>query len=284
MKFLAWFFGIVFILITPIIVVFFNFHLVFFTPETAKKALIAGDFYNQAKSAVMKATFSDGMSSEEQAIAKITSETLSNYDFRPKIEAIIDSFYLALGSDNPNFIITIDLTDLKSQLLQNAKSDSKSQSITLSDVQIPDQWKVDLGKYSAGLRIARFFYQNYLLIMIGYIILAMLFLLFCILSGTRYLKLFFAIVLISSILVFSQELFWLLFNPDKLFSAIFQQGKTGLELVIGSLYNHFKKMVYPLLLWESLPAFFGSIIGLIIVGVVTKGQNNNVPLSNSKNS
>lgn len=284
MKFLAWFLGIIFILVTPIIVIFFNFHYLLFSPESTKKALIAADFYNQARLVIKKATFSQDMSAEEQTVAKVSTETLSQYDFQPKVEQVIDNFYSSLGSEEDNFVITIDLTDLKAQLLQNAKTEGKNQEIALSDISISDQWQVDLGQYSGPLAFIRFFYQNYLAIMIGYVVLMALFLLFCILSGTRYFKLFFAIILISSILIFVQELFWLLFNPDKMFSLIFQQGKTGLEVVIGSIYDYFKKMIFPLLLWESLPAFFGSIIGLIIVAVVTGRKANNVPLSNSKNS
>ena len=284
MKFLAWLFGIIFLLVTPIVAVFFNFHLIFFSPESTKSVLVATDFYNQAKSVIKKASFREGMSKEEQSVANITTATLNGYDFQPKVETTIDSFYSALGSKSDKFSIIIDLTDLKSLLLKNAKTESKNQSITLSDIQIPDQWQVDLGQYGGMLKIVRFFYQYYSAIMIGYIVLAMLFLLFCILSGVRYLKLFFAIVLISSILIFAQEFFWLLFNPAKLFSAIFEQGKTGLEVVIGSIYDYFKKMVYPLLLWESLPTFFGSIVGLIVVGTISRNKASNVPLNSGKNS
>lgn len=284
MKFLAWFFGIIFLLVTPALVVFFNLHHLFFSPEATKEALISADFYNQARSVIKKTTFSEDMSPEQQAIAKVTAETLSQYDFQPQVESVIDNFYLGLGSKSDNFIITIDLTNLKSQLLQNAKTNGGNQNITASDMEIPDQWKVDLGQYSGPLAFIRFFYQHYLAIIIGYIVLAVLFLLFCLLSGLKYLKLFFAIVLIAGILVFAQEIFWWIFNPNNFFSAITKQGQSGLQIFVTSIYEHYKKIVVPLLLWESIPAIIGSIIGLIVASVVGKNNVSNIPLSGHKSS
>lgn len=282
MKFLAWFFGIIFLLITPAFVVFFNLHYLFFSPEATKKALVASDFYGQTKSVIKKATFSDATSAEEQAITKATLETLSEYNFQPQVEAVIDSFYSGLKSKEKSFEIMIDLTDLKSQLLGAAKVNN--QQVTSSDIEIPDQWRVDLAKYSGLLAFVKFFYQHYWAIIISYIALASLFLLFCILCGVRYLKLFFALVLIAGALVLSQIIFWSLFNPNNFLSTITEQGQSGLQIFVASIYQYYKKIVVPLLLWESLPAIIGGIAGLIVVSVVGKNKINSVPLGEHKSS
>lgn len=282
MKFFAWFFGILFLLVTPAFIMFFNFHYLFFSPESTKKALVETDFYGQTKSVIKKATFSDASSAEEQAVTKATIETLSEYNFQPQVEAVIDSFYSGLKSKEKSFEITIDLTDLKSQLLGAAKADN--QQVTSNDIEIPDQWRVDLAKYSGPLAFVKFFYQNYWAIIISYIALTALFLLFCILCGVRYLKLFFALVLIAGVLVLSQVIFWSLFNPNNFFSAITEQGQSGLQIFVASIYQHYKKIVVPLLLWESLLAIIGSIIGLIIIGLIGKNGTGNVPLSGGKHS
>ncbi len=283
MKFLTWFLGIVLLLITPLLVVFFNFKQIIFSPESTKRILVQTDFYAQAKSVIKKSLFeANGDSAELQIISKATNKTLDEYDFQPKVEKVIDDFFLGLSKNDGSLVIVIDLNDIKTRLIQNGGQEIKGSANGADVAQIPDSWKVNLAKYSSSLRIAAFFYRNFVWIMLGYSILAVLFLLFSILLGVRYLKLFFTIILITGIIILLQRILIGFISIPEVFSSVTEQGRTGLQLVIENLAMYFKEETSKFLLWESLPMIGISIIGLIICGLAGQKNIHNIPLDDRK--
>jgi len=120
--------------------------------------------------------------------------------------------------------------------------------------------------------------------MIIYGVLVSLFLLFCILSGVRYLRLFFAVFLIAGILIFAQRAIWWLINPHTIFTSILEQGKTGLQLVVENLIVYFKQKITIFLTWESGICISISAVGLIISSFIGLSKVGNIPLDDRKNS
>jgi len=286
-KFFAWFLGIVLVLITPVVAIFYNFKQVVFSPESSKKMLIETDFYNQAKSVIKKTMFESSSNSPElQAITKITNKTLDEYNFQPKVEKVIDDFYAGLDNNNGNLIFSIDLTDIKQLIMQNALAEVQNQPVDFSELSIPDKWQVDFSKseHASTIKVMAYLYHNFNLIMIIYGVLVSLFLLFCILSGVRYLRLFFAVFLIAGILIFAQRAIWWLINPHTIFTSILEQGKTGLQLVVENLIVYFKQKITIFLTWESGICISISAVGLIISSFIGLSKVGNIPLDDRKNS
>jgi len=286
-RFLAWFLAILLVLITPVLAFFCNFKLAAFSPESTKKMFLEIDFYDQAKSVVKTAMLEAGDDSVEmQLMAKITHKTLDQYDFRPKIEKVIDDFYAGLKNSNTDFKITIGLSDVKQLMMQNALAESKSLPADFSESLIPDQWQVDLLKSDRAwlIKITAFFYNNFALILISYGVLVLLSLLFCILSGVRYLKLFFTAFLISGILIFFQRAIWWLINPQTIFLSITNQGNTGLQLIMRNLLVYFREETVLLLTWESALIIGISLVGIIIFSFLGQSKVGKIPFDDHKNS
>ena len=286
MKFLAWFCGILVLLITPVMIFFYNFKQVAFSPEATKKIFLEIDFYNQAKSEIKKTMLEVGDNTEEmKLISKITRETLDEYNFRPKVEKAVDDFYAGLANHDGNFKITIDLIDIKGLMIQNALAENKNLPAGFSDLLIPDQWQVDFAKSNPqAIKIIAFFYNNFTWILVSYGALILLFLFFCILSGVRYMKLFFAIFLISGFLIFLQRAAWWVINPQAIFSTIIDQGNSGLQLLMENLIVYFRQQTTILLIWESAVMVGISLIGLITFAVISQNKVSNIPLNDQKNS
>lgn len=286
-KFLAWFLAILLVLITPVLIFFSNFKLAAFSPESTKKMFLEVDFYNQAKSVAKTSILEAGDDSAEmQLMAKITHKTLDQYDFRPKVEKIIDDFYAGLKNSNADFKIIIGLSDIKQLMMQNALAESKSLPADFSESLIPDQWQVDLLKSDQAwlIKITAFFYNNFTLILISYGVLLLLFLFFCILSGVRYLKLFFSTFLISGFLIFSQRAVWWFINPQTIFLSITDQGNTGLQLIMRNLIVYFREKTIRLLIWESALMIGISLVGIIIFSFLGQNKVGKIPFDDHKNS
>jgi len=284
-KFLAWFLGVLLVIITPVMVFFYNFKHVVFSPEATKNMLIQIDFYNQAKSVIKSAMLEAGDNSAEmQFMTQVTRMTMDNYNFQPKIEAVIDDFYAGLVKNNGDFLITINLADIKQLMMQNALALDKDLPSDFSELLIPDQWQVNLSKSSQPWIISTlaFFYNNFAVILIVYGILVLLFLLFSILPGIRYLKLFFAVFLISGVLIFLQRALWWLVNPRAIFSSITDQGNTGLQILMENLTVYLRTKTVILLTWESAVMVMVSIIGLIIFSFLGQNKTKNIPLYDKK--
>ena len=249
--------------------------------------LVETDFYNQAKSVIKKTMFESSSNSPElQAITKITNKTLDEYNFQPKVEKVIDDFYAGLDNNNGNLIFSIDLTDIKQLIMQNALAEVQNQPVDFSELSIPDKWQVDFSKseHASTIKVMAYLYHNFNLIMIIYGVLVSLFLLFCILSGVRYLRLFFAVFLIAGILIFAQRAVWWLINPHTIFTSILEQGKTGLQLVVENLIVYFKQKITIFLTWESGICISISAVGLIISSFIGLSKVGNIPLDDRKNS
>lgn len=281
MKFLAWFFAFLVFFYGFFAILTFNLHQTFLTPEKTKQMLVTVDFYGQMKSVLKKDLFETGGAdtAEINIASKAITASLAEYDFQPKIENLIADFYKALDSGSPT--LTIDLADFKNVFLKNISASTDPQSAKEINTAIPDRWQIDMSKYSAGLTIVAFSYHNYNLILIIYAVLVFLFLLFCLLVSTKYLKLFFWVFIIVGLLILIQRLLWTLVNPGTLFQGLISQGRSGLGVLVENFVDFFKRQSSKLLFWESVYIIVPSVVGLIIISLIPT-RVGSVPLNDTK--
>lgn len=281
MKFLAWFFAFLVFFYSFFAILTFNLHQTFLTPEKTKQMLITVDFYGQMKSVLKKDLFeAEGANTADVNVAsKAVVTSLEQYDFQPKIEGLITDFYKALDTGSPT--LTVDLVDFKSVFLKNISAATDPQSAKEINTAIPDRWQIDMSKYSMGLSVVAFTYHNYNLILIIYGVLVFLFLLFCLLVSTKYLKLFFWVFIVVGLLILIQRLLWQLVNPTTMFQSLISQGRSGLGVLVENFVDFFKRENSKLLMWESIYIIAPAVIGLIIVSVIPT-KVGSIPLSDTK--
>jgi len=283
MKFLAWFFAVIVFFSSFFVMFAYNLHQTFLMPEKTKQVLIKVDFYTQVKSVLKKDLFEDDgtNSSEVDAASKAMNTSLEQFNFQPIVENLVSDFYTGLETKT-GFTLNIDLTDFKDIFVSNLVPTVDQQSSSELSVAIPDNWKVDLAGYSGVLAAVGFIYSNYNLILIVYGIMVFLFLLFCLLVNTRYLKLFFWVFMIVGIFTFMQLAVWKTVNLAPFLVNIESQGRSGVDILVENFVDFFRQSGITLLFWEAIYLIGPSLLGLIIVSLIP-AKVGSVPLNEVSN-
>jgi len=282
MKFFAWFLAVIIFFSVLLMVNVYNFHQTFFNPAATKKALSETDFYPQMKSVLKKSLFEseEGNSPQVAELSRTLGTTFDEYNFQPKVENIIDDFYLGLKDKN-GFSLSIDLREYKTIIQQKVADQTDIDSSELTDVPVPDEWKVDVSKYAEFLSVVGFVYRNFAIICIAYLALIVFFALFCILINYKYLRLFFVVSLVTGILILIEYFVFKVASPKYLLSAITDQGNSGVEVATANFLEYFRANNLNFLFWESISTILASIIGLIIISVIPS-KTSNIPLVDHK--
>ncbi|MEI6144694.1 MAG: hypothetical protein WCP91_03805 [Candidatus Berkelbacteria bacterium] len=282
MKFLAWFFAVIVFFSSFFVAFSYNLHQTFLTPEKTKQALVKVDFYNQIKSVLKKDLFENGdASSQEVANAsKAINTSLDQFDFQPKIEALVTDFYQGL-TQKGGFSLNINLVDFKNIFISNISSATDKQSVDAFSASIPDNWKVDFANYSVPLAAVALIYSNYELILIIYAALVLLFFVFCLLVNFKYLRLFFWVFMIVGIFTLIQLALWKIVNIAPFLANIESQGRSGVGILVENFADYFKQENIALLFWESIYIIGPSLLGLIVISLIPT-KIGSVPLHETK--